>query len=143
MNSLILHQEPQHCHYAFSREQFLSNDLYDKPTDNCQWGHSTYYLLNKCGNERKVRNRTIILHIEENRLVLSKCLKRSYFWLVQVTWSRIEAFCMELLLFPSETRGWLDVKLLWNYWRMNNSFKMMATVNLVSRMSDDNYDYSQ
>ena len=39
MQSWILHQEPQQCHCALSRVQFLLIDLYDNQTYNRHGGH--------------------------------------------------------------------------------------------------------
>ena len=45
MLSFNLLQEPQQCHCAVSREQFLFNDLYDRQTDNCNRDHCVLSAL--------------------------------------------------------------------------------------------------
>jgi len=68
MQPWISCQEPQQCHCSFWREQFLFNDLYDTQTDKRLWKQCAlsipvYYLFSKFRDERKVRDRTIILHL--------------------------------------------------------------------------------
>ena len=62
MQTQILHREPQQCHCAFSREQFLSSNLYDNQIGNCHCALSIH-LRALFGDEEKVIQRTIIIHI--------------------------------------------------------------------------------
>jgi len=63
--------DPQQCHCALSREQFLLNNLYDKQTDNFHLDRfalnpllfAFLLLFNQFGDERKVKNGSTILHI--------------------------------------------------------------------------------
>ena len=50
MQSWILHQEPQQCHYTLSRVQFLLNNLCNKQPDKCYLGQGALsaVLCDKC-----------------------------------------------------------------------------------------------